>query len=130
MSGPTLTYELDGKSYEAQFAVIDEVHLGMEDHGIYSVHIGWSMGASHHGTGHYALATKNLDDTGYLVNTKAAQFIIELMQLFGPWDKIKGTECLALYPEGGGSHGHKVLGLAQLPTRGEKYLIIDEVFNG
>jgi len=127
MSNPTLKYEHEGVNYDAEFAVIDEVHLGWEDHGVYTFHVGWKMGSSHHGTGHRMLSVRD-KDTGEqkAFSLTGLQWIINLMRCLGNWDTIKGTECLALYPEGG-RYGNRAAGLAPLPNRNGRVFIFDEI---
>jgi hypothetical protein len=124
-----LTITINGENYKAEFAKIDEVHLGFEDHGIYTVHIGWSMGSSHHGTGHLMLTHRDKDTGEHIINPRVGQFMIRMMQLFGNWDNIKGKECLALYPSEGHTFMNKAVGLAQLPTRGNKSFIFSDVLD-
>jgi hypothetical protein len=126
MSNPTFNMEIDGTEYKAEFAKIDEVHMGYEDHGVYTVHIGWLMGAAHHGTGHLMLTSR--PEGEHVVNPRVAQFIVRMMELFGDWDTIKGRECLALYPVDGHCN-EMALGLAPLPTRGGRPFIFAEVLN-
>lgn len=128
MSNPTLNIEIDGTEYKAEFAVIDEVHLGYEDHGVYSVHIGWVMGSSHHGTGHLALTYKERGSDEHVVNPNVAQFIVRMMECFGNWDNIKSKECLALYKKDSEYSG-RALGLAPLPNRNGRPFIFSEVLN-
>ena len=116
------------ENYDAEIAKVDEVHLGFEDHGVYTVHLGFNKGSMHHGTGHLMLTHKPPGSEDHVVNPRVAEFIVRTMQCLGDWDKIKGTECLVLYPKDKAYH-ERIAGIAPLPTRKGRPFIFDEVLN-
>lgn len=123
--------EIDGNQYRAEFGKIDEVHLGWEDHGIYTIHVGWMEGASSHiGTGHMMLTHRDKDTDEQVVNPRVAQLMIRLMECFGNWENIKGKECLALYKVDENKYSARPVGLAPLPGRGGRPVIFSEVIDG
>jgi hypothetical protein len=127
VSDPVFQFDAD---HDAVFARCDEVHLGFEDHGIYTVHLGFTLGGGglHHGTGHMMLSHRDRDSDEQVPTDWAMPFLLRVMQCLGNWNQIKGQECLVLYPKGKGMYsGEKIAGIAPLPSRRGRPFIFDEV---
>ncbi|QGZ16773.1 hypothetical protein PBI_DEWDROP_126 [Microbacterium phage Dewdrop] len=82
------TIEIHGLEYEAELARVKRTHLGREDHGILSVNIEFEgiSGSWGQGTGHYFADTPE----------KMFPWVSRLIDFFGAWENIPGSECYVL----------------------------------
>jgi hypothetical protein len=109
-------------------ARVDEVWLGIEDHGVFTVHIGWDYGGTHQGTGHLCLDEWDRDTEKRTSGPEGITFLRRLCEVFGvsEFTKIKGRTIYVLRDSD--EWGSRPLGFEQLPFNGGKTFLFSEVF--
>ena len=109
-------------------ARIDEVWLGIEDHGVFTVHIGWDYGGLHHGTGHLCLDAYNRETEERVADGRGIIFLRRLCEICGvdEFAKIKGRTVYVLRESD--EWGAKPIGLKQLPFNGGETFLFDDVW--
>lgn len=97
--------------YQHTIAKIEYTHLGYEDHGIFSITVGFSYGGSGQGFGPVAFGTGDL-----------VKAICDAAGV-GKWEDLKGRTVYAVREQG--FHGY-VKGIAPLPTeKGTGFILAD-----
>lgn len=106
-------------TYQHTIAKIESTRLGYEDHGIFSLTIGFSYGSAHQGFGAIGLGNNETTIAGPLIEAvlKAAGV--------NCWEKLKGRTVYAVRDEG---YNGIVRGIAPLPTEpGRGFVLRDAV---
>ena len=109
---------------EKRIAKVRDVHLGWEDHGIFTCWLDLDYGDSGQGAGLYALDEWDESQDRRVGTAQGLECIMRLMQVFNvnEWSEIEGRTCYAI------ATYTKVLGLEPLPTEGGKALMFDELW--
>lgn len=116
---------------EKKIAMIESTQLGTEDHGVLTcwLHVSYGDGR-HQGIGGYGLdefdkATKHRVGTAY-----GCEFIKRVLLACGveSWEKLPGRTIFAIQdPSEWAGFGHRVVGIAPLPTEPGVELLFDDL---
>lgn len=118
-----LTVEHNGVTYSGEMATVRGMHLGNEDHGIFSANVDFDLGGSHQGTGHRALDSYDEATDSRVGTAYGMDFLIELSKILGQWHEMKGKRAIVLRAEGD-EYG-SILGICDLD--GKRFFIFDDL---
>ena len=107
--------------YPAQIGQIDDVWLGVEDHGVLTFNLGFMFDGVHQGLGHLILGSPSRDE----YSVKIGRFLYLVTQIIGNIAKAKGREVLVLRESD--TLNAPIIGIA--PLRGGNPLIFADVLS-
>ena len=87
------TVTINDKEYVLELGKVKDTHIGMEDHGIFSVNVNFEFGGSVQGTGHYGTG-----ENGEFLGV----FVKNFLKLFGDyttWEDLRGKSVFVLREE-------------------------------
>lgn len=107
-------------------AKIESTHLGYEDHGIFSLSIGFTFGSSAQGTGHFAICSKDSNEPW---DACGIHLIRAIMDACGveEWSRLKGRTVYAL--KDSEDWNEMIRGIEPLETENGKRVIFREIFD-
>ena len=95
-----ITFTIDGIEYFAEEGVIEETHLGVEDHGIFTFNLAFSFPGSGQSFGNLALDTYSSEVEKRIGTAFGMQAIIDVIHVvtgeYGSWEKLQGRRVYAL----------------------------------
>jgi hypothetical protein len=112
------TVEYNGVTYQVELATVDTTHIGTEDHGIFSLNLGFAYeSGSYQGIGHLS-AGKEGEYLGKLVTS-----ILKVFGGYTNWEALKGSRIYVLREEGWNGLIRGILSLDQ-----ERVLVFSDLF--
>lgn len=117
---------MSADGYHRIIARVESTHLGYEDHGIFSLNVGFTFGTSAQGTGHYAVCSKDSDHPTDAVGIRLIRAIIDACGV-DEWSKVRGRTVYAL--KASDDWNGMIVGIEPLPTEGGKRVIFTDVFD-
>lgn len=115
--------------YQREIAKIKSTFLGVEDHGMFSVNVGFTYdnGGSYQGTGHYALDRYDETLDRRVGSAEGMEFIIRLLNACGvsEWARLPGRTVFVLKDPG---FNGLIRGIEPLPTEPGAPFIFADVF--
>jgi hypothetical protein len=115
----TITGE-DGRPRE--IGRIDSVHLGVEDHGVFTFNLGFDFGGTHQGIGHLVLGSPGANDGAGSWAAGAARFLFEVSRVIGNIATAKGHTVMVVRDDDGWNS--KIVGIQ--PLVGGPVVIFEE----
>lgn len=113
-------------------AKIDSTHLGIEDHGLFTLNLGFAYGGgTHQGIGHIVLDSPLKDSDGHFIRRQGTSIgcecIMRVLSACGvdTWEKLRGRTVIVLRENGGWNAAIK--GIAPLPTEPGKEFVFSDV---
>lgn len=109
--------EINGKNYELELGTVSSTHLGIEDHGLFTVSIMFDFGGSSQGLGHRMMG-QDAEATG--------PFLKELLPIFKAttWEELKGKKVFVI--RDGSKYTSTIAGLVDVDQ--SKYIVFDDFF--
>jgi hypothetical protein len=119
-----ITVEHNGVTYSGEMATVRGMHLGYEDHGIFSANVDFDLAGSRvQGTGHRALDIYDEASDTRVGTAYGMDFLIELSGILGQWHEMKGKRAIVLRAEGD-EYG-SILGICDLDAK--RFFIFDDL---
>lgn len=124
LGGLTITSNRD--KFLREIGQIDRVHLGTEDHGLFTVELGFSFGAMHQGIGHLCLGSPNHSD-GAKWAPGGLALIHEITRICGRANFVDLKGALVLVLRESDQLHSRICGLQQL--MGDEMVIFSQYFD-
>lgn len=111
--------------YEKELGIIDYVHLGWEDHGIFTFYIGFNFGGRTQAFGGYALDDYDKEKETRVGTAFGLQTIMRIMKVanVNDWKDLVGRELFVLRDHSRGT----IRGIMGPPYRGGGAFIIQDL---
>ena len=110
---PKFQLTVDGTEYEAELCQVEDFHLGVEDHGLFTAMVafkgpGWGQGLPAMGLDEYDDLSKTRRGTAF-----GMDYLMELIRVIGSPELASGRQVVVL------RRGHFIEGVAALKPNGE-----------